>query len=149
MTEQWLAAKLPELRSGGGCSAGALVGALRGAGMLKPDGMLKARSALGLRPLRVPAPARVQAAVQAVCLRCLRADAPTPPPRAQSDPRRSPWRAAARGAPGCGALPVGADASGLSEVLNVAWAVHEMVSDPVGGALDWLAAQQRGGGGAA
>lgn len=60
-----------------------------------------------------------------------------------SDPRRSRWRDAVRGAaPGCAALPVAADASALSEALNVAWAAHEIVSEPVGAVLDWLLAQQ-------
>ena len=62
----------------------------------------------------------------------------------REDPRRSSWREAVRSAPGLlGQLPgpagagggrpdsLEADASAVAEVLNVAWAMHEIVSDQV------------------
>jgi hypothetical protein len=75
---------------------------------------------------------------------------PPPPhlPPRQSDPRRNNWRDVVKAVPGAGAVRVAADASPLSEVMNVAWAVHELVSDQVGETLDFLT-QARGGGGAA
>lgn len=57
----------------------------------------------------------------------------------KEDPRRSPWRAAIAAAPGLaaslpGTAPGSADSllpdeSAVSEALNVAWAMHEIVSD--------------------
>lgn len=66
------------------------------------------------------------------------------------DPRRSPWREAIRSTPGLlealpGPSPDGApdsligDESAVSEALNVAWAMHEIVSDPTEDMLRWLA----------
>jgi hypothetical protein len=63
---------------------------------------------------------------------------PQIPQQTQSDPRGNNWRDVIKPLPGAAALPTGADASGLSEVLNVAWAGHELVSEPVGEALTWL-----------
>lgn len=37
-----------------------------------------------------------------------------------------------------------ADESGLSEVLNVAWAQHEIVSATTAASLDWLEQQHKG-----
>lgn len=33
-----------------------------------------------------------------------------------------------------------ADESALAEELNVAWAIHELASDPMDGVFDWLVA---------
>jgi hypothetical protein len=56
----------------------------------------------------------------------------------KTDPRRAPWRAAVASVPGGAAVPTAADRSALSEVMNLAWAAHEMAGEPVAGALDWL-----------
>ena len=66
-----------------------------------------------------------------------------------NDPRRTPWRdalasAALRAAlpgPAAGGAPdslVG-DQSAVAEALNVAWAAHEIASDPMATTLAWLA----------
>jgi hypothetical protein len=65
------------------------------------------------------------------------------------DPRRSPWREALEKVPGLlAALPgpraegppdsLRPDQSALAEVLNVAWAAHEIMSDPMAQTLEWL-----------
>lgn len=68
----------------------------------------------------------------------------------RDDPRRSSWRDVVHSTPGLGdALPgpspngapdslVG-DESAVSEALNVAWAQHEIASDPTDATLRWLA----------
>jgi len=65
------------------------------------------------------------------------------------DPRGSSWREAIAATPGLvDSLPgpstgvrdsLRGDESALSEVLNVAWAAHEIVADPMGATLRWLA----------
>ena len=67
-----------------------------------------------------------------------------------ADPRGSPWRGAIAAAPGLasrlpGARPgvadsLRADESALSEVLNVAWAAHEITSDRWGETLSFVKA---------
>jgi hypothetical protein len=41
------------------------------------------------------------------------------------------------GVPGIEQMPLAADASPLSELLNLAWAEHEICSDPTATFLDW------------
>jgi len=57
------------------------------------------------------------------------------------DPRRSDWRESMRQSPDQDLqfLPLLADASPLSEVLNVAWAQHELTAQFVAEALEWIA----------
>ena len=67
----------------------------------------------------------------------------------RDDPRRSGWREALEAAPGLraalpGPAPGGApdslvpDESAVAEALNVAWAAHEIASDPMAQTLQWL-----------
>eukprot|EP00775_Hariotina_reticulata_P013856 gene13856-13978_t len=60
-----------------------------------------------------------------------------------SDPRLVDWRRAISHSSIAGAehWQLTADASPLSEVLNVAWAAHEIVSDVTAEVLDWLEQQ--------
>lgn len=61
-----------------------------------------------------------------------------------ANPRNRDWVDAARVV----AAEVGdgleMDKSGISEVLNVAYASHELTADGVGAALDWIEAMQQG-----
>ena len=66
------------------------------------------------------------------------------------DPRRSPWRDAIRATQGLGEKLPGPggeradslrpDESAVAEALNVAWAMHEIVSDQWAETLSWLRA---------
>lgn len=58
--------------------------------------------------------------------------------------RAADWRSAVTGVPGIGGLRLSADESPLSELLNLAWAGHEIVSDHTRAALAWLAAGGKG-----
>ena len=77
----------------------------------------------------------------------------------QNDPRRTEWREAIGASPGLrDSLPgpspgttdsLRADESAVAEALNVAWAAHEIASDPMEATLKWLSralANQTGGG---
>ena len=61
----------------------------------------------------------------------------------RDDPRRSDWRGAIRSSAGLAQQLLGdslvGDASAISEALNVAWAMHEIVSDPMEATIRWLA----------
>ena len=76
----------------------------------------------------------------------------------QNDPRRTAWREAIGASPGLrDSLPgpspgttdsLRADESAVAEALNVAWAAHEIASDPMEATLKWLSrvvANQTGG----
>ncbi len=54
------------------------------------------------------------------------------------DPRRSNWREALAEDPKLAGLPLKADESPISEMLNVAWAQHELYSDDVDKAIEFL-----------
>ena len=58
--------------------------------------------------------------------------------RLRSDPRRSGWRNSLKKLPGTSALPLEGDVSSLSEVMNVAWAVHELFRDEVDDVFDYF-----------
>ena len=61
------------------------------------------------------------------------------------NPRGSSWRevVANSASEEVKGLPLEADKSGLSELLNLAWAGHEIVSDGIGDVLDWFEQQGR------
>ena len=71
----------------------------------------------------------------------------------KSDPRGSNWRAVIAAAPGLAAALPGhtpteadnlvADESNVAEVLNVAWAMHEILSDQMEEALAFIARAHR------
>ncbi len=61
----------------------------------------------------------------------------------KEDPRRSGWREAVQGVVGEG-VGLAADASDVPELLNLAYAGHEIVSDGVDAALEWLMAGGKG-----
>ncbi len=56
----------------------------------------------------------------------------------REDPRRSAWRDVVAKVPGANELPLDSDKSSLSEVMNVAWAVHELFRDGVGDMYDFF-----------
>jgi len=68
----------------------------------------------------------------------------TPEGKLKSDPRRTDWRStfarneAAQAAVKASNDSLVADRSALSEVLNVAWAMHELVGDHISESLAWL-----------
>ncbi|KAI8462388.1 MAG: hypothetical protein J3K34DRAFT_189448 [Monoraphidium minutum] len=78
----------------------------------------------------------------AVVAALAKADMLGPDGMLKADPRQTAWRDAVRAAPGGAALPTAADASGLSEVLNVAWARHEIASSPLSEVLDFFEASK-------
>ncbi len=67
-------------------------------------------------------------------------------PRPPSRRRASNWREVVQsgGVPGIEQLPLAADVSPLSELLNLAWAEHEICSDPTAAFLDWVEGGFRG-----
>jgi len=59
------------------------------------------------------------------------------------DPRGSEWReVVTRAVPAARGMPLRADESHIAEVLNVAWASHEIISDFTDATLDWWEARR-------
>lgn len=54
------------------------------------------------------------------------------------DPRRTAWRDVIANVPKAADMPMASDKSSLSEVMNVAWAVHELFHDGVDDMYDFF-----------